>query len=109
MNVRSKNFPSLTKALECLNYNILPGPALANSSRFIQTPSEIFLNCYLTKYLIECCWFVRKHNILKVLNKEDDMNWFRAELDGREGLIPSNYIGNQLTGEHIYIQGCIFS
>ena len=35
----------------------------------------------------------RKHQILKVLNKEDDMNWFRAELDGREGLIPSNYIG----------------
>ena len=22
------------------------------------------------------------------------MNWFRAELDGREGLIPSNYIGS---------------
>lgn len=29
---------------------------------------------------------------LQVLNMEDDMNWFRAELDGREGLIPSNYI-----------------
>ena len=29
---------------------------------------------------------------LKVLNKEDDMNWYRAELDGQEGLIPSNYI-----------------
>ncbi|CAD7088971.1 unnamed protein product [Hermetia illucens] len=23
---------------------------------------------------------------------EDDMNWYRAELDGKEGLIPSNYI-----------------
>lgn len=23
---------------------------------------------------------------------EDDVNWYRAELDGREGLIPSNYI-----------------
>ena len=34
----------------------------------------------------------RKHQILKVLNKEDDMNWYRAELDTREGLIPSNYI-----------------
>ena len=34
----------------------------------------------------------RKHSILKVLNKEDDMNWYRAELDGHEGLIPSNYI-----------------
>ncbi len=27
----------------------------------------------------------RKHQILKVLNKEDDMNWYRAELDGQEG------------------------
>ena len=34
----------------------------------------------------------RKGQILKVLNKEDDMNWYRAELDGQEGLIPSNYI-----------------
>jgi len=34
----------------------------------------------------------RKHSILKVFNKEDDMNWYRAELDGHEGLIPSNYI-----------------
>lgn len=34
----------------------------------------------------------RKHQILKILNKEDDMNWYRAELDGAEGLIPSNYI-----------------
>lgn len=23
---------------------------------------------------------------------EDDMNWYRAELEGKEGLIPSNYI-----------------
>lgn len=28
----------------------------------------------------------------QILNMEDDMNWYRAELDGREGLIPSNYI-----------------
>ncbi len=34
----------------------------------------------------------KKHHVLKVLNKEDDMNWYRAELDGQEGLIPSNYI-----------------
>ena len=27
----------------------------------------------------------RKGQILKVLNKEDDMNWYRAELDGQEG------------------------
>lgn len=30
--------------------------------------------------------------LLQILNMEDDMNWFRAELDSREGLIPSNYI-----------------
>lgn len=28
----------------------------------------------------------------QILNMEDDMNWYRAELDGKEGLIPSNYI-----------------
>lgn len=34
----------------------------------------------------------RKQQVLKILNMEDDMNWYRAELDGKEGLIPSNYI-----------------
>jgi len=34
----------------------------------------------------------RRGEVLKVLNMEDDTNWFRAELDGKEGLIPSNYI-----------------
>lgn len=34
----------------------------------------------------------RKQLVLKILNMEDDMNWYRAELDGKEGLIPSNYI-----------------
>jgi len=34
----------------------------------------------------------RKGQVLKILNMEDDLNWFRAELDSREGLIPSNYI-----------------
>lgn len=29
---------------------------------------------------------------VQVLNMEDDVNWYRAELDGNEGLIPSNYI-----------------
>ena len=29
---------------------------------------------------------------LQILNMEDDMNWYRAELESREGLIPSNYI-----------------
>ncbi|KAG1688011.1 Protein E(sev)2B [Nymphon striatum] len=27
-----------------------------------------------------------------ILNMEDDMNWYRAEVDNKEGLIPSNYI-----------------
>jgi len=31
-------------------------------------------------------------HFLQILNMEDDMNWYRAELDSREGLIPSNYI-----------------
>jgi growth factor receptor-binding protein 2 len=34
----------------------------------------------------------KKHSILKIVNKEDDMNWYRAELDGQKGLVPSNYI-----------------
>ncbi|GFS63011.1 protein enhancer of sevenless 2B [Nephila pilipes] len=34
----------------------------------------------------------RKGQVLKVLNMEDDMNWYRAELEAKEGLIPSNYI-----------------
>jgi hypothetical protein len=36
----------------------------------------------------------RKGQILKVLNKEDDMNWYRAELDGQEGMYLFNI--NQL-------------
>ncbi|XP_067123974.1 growth factor receptor-bound protein 2-like isoform X1 [Centruroides vittatus] len=34
----------------------------------------------------------RKGQVLKILNMEDDTNWYRAELEGKEGLIPSNYI-----------------
>ena len=29
---------------------------------------------------------------IQVLNTESDVHWFKAELDGREGLIPKNYI-----------------
>ncbi|ESO08903.1 hypothetical protein HELRODRAFT_73962 [Helobdella robusta] len=29
---------------------------------------------------------------LKVLSMEEDKNWYKAELDGREGYVPSNYI-----------------
>lgn len=30
--------------------------------------------------------------LFQVINMEDDVNWFRAEFEGKEGLIPSNYI-----------------
>ena len=33
-----------------------------------------------------------KGAVLKVFDIEDDENWYLAELDGREGVIPSNYI-----------------
>ena len=32
---------------------------------------------------------------LKILSMEDDKNWYKAELDGKEGYIPSNYIEMQ--------------
>jgi hypothetical protein len=35
---------------------------------------------------------------------EDDTNWFRAELDGKEGLIPSNYIEMK---KHEYFQNLL--
>eukprot|EP00118_Oscarella_pearsei_P024617 m.306437 g.306437 ORF g.306437 m.306437 type:complete len:214 (+) comp41233_c0_seq1:111-752(+) len=34
----------------------------------------------------------RKGDIIKVLNTEDDKNWFKAEKDGIEGFIPATYI-----------------
>lgn len=30
--------------------------------------------------------------LFQVINIEEDVNWFRAEFEGKEGLIPSNYI-----------------
>ncbi|EDM07571.1 rCG54231 [Rattus norvegicus] len=30
--------------------------------------------------------------ILKVLNEECDQNWYKAELNGKDGFIPKNYI-----------------
>lgn len=40
--------------------------------------------------------------LLQILNMEDDMNWYRAELDSREGLIPSNYI-EMKSHEYVYV------
>jgi len=33
-----------------------------------------------------------KNDVIKVLDMEEDRNWFKAEKDGREGFIPANYI-----------------
>lgn len=32
------------------------------------------------------------HFVVQVLNKDEDPHWYKAELDGNEGFIPSNYI-----------------
>jgi len=34
----------------------------------------------------------QKGSIVKVINNEDDKNWFKAEQDGRSGYIPANYV-----------------
>ncbi|EFP05386.1 hypothetical protein GCK72_018174 [Caenorhabditis remanei] len=34
----------------------------------------------------------KRGNILKVLNKDEDPHWYKAELNGKEGFIPSNFI-----------------
>ncbi|XP_067937973.1 growth factor receptor-bound protein 2-like [Watersipora subatra] len=34
----------------------------------------------------------RKGNIIKVLDVEEDKNWYKAELHGTEGFVPANYI-----------------
>ncbi|PAV81341.1 hypothetical protein WR25_09326 [Diploscapter pachys] len=34
----------------------------------------------------------RRGQILKVLNKDEDPHWYKAEIDGNEGFVPSNYI-----------------
>uniref|UniRef100_A0A7N8WSA6 Growth factor receptor-bound protein 2b n=1 Tax=Mastacembelus armatus TaxID=205130 RepID=A0A7N8WSA6_9TELE len=34
----------------------------------------------------------KRGEILKVLNEECDQNWYKAELNGKDGFIPKNYI-----------------
>lgn len=34
----------------------------------------------------------KRGSILKILNIEDDRHWYKAEQDGRDGLVPKNYI-----------------
>lgn len=51
----------------------------------------IFLNLLILLDL-NLILLLTRNVLLQILNMEDDMNWYRAELDSREGLIPSNYI-----------------
>ena len=50
--------------------------------------TQFYTSNYVYNFIISCLFTI----FFQVLNKEDDMNWYRAELDGQEGLIPSNYI-----------------
>uniref|UniRef100_A0A1I7ZKU7 Growth factor receptor-bound protein 2 n=1 Tax=Steinernema glaseri TaxID=37863 RepID=A0A1I7ZKU7_9BILA len=34
----------------------------------------------------------KKGQVLKILNKDEDPHWYKAEIDGQEGFVPSNYI-----------------
>ncbi|GMR59136.1 hypothetical protein PMAYCL1PPCAC_29331 [Pristionchus mayeri] len=34
----------------------------------------------------------RRGQLLKVLDMEEDEHWFRADLDGKEGFVPKNYL-----------------
>uniref|UniRef100_A0A8D0L6D9 Growth factor receptor bound protein 2 n=1 Tax=Sphenodon punctatus TaxID=8508 RepID=A0A8D0L6D9_SPHPU len=34
----------------------------------------------------------KRGDVLKVLNEECDQNWYKAELNGKDGFIPKNYI-----------------
>lgn len=47
-----------------------------------QTPAISLL--YLTNFL--------RLIVLQVLNEECDQNWYKAELNGKDGFIPKNYI-----------------
>ncbi|KAL3116675.1 hypothetical protein niasHT_000753 [Heterodera trifolii] len=46
----------------------------------------------------------KRGQILKVLNKDEDPHWYKAEINGVEGLIPSNYIRMM---EHSWYLGSI--
>ena len=42
-------------------------------------------------------------NILKIISFQEDRNWFKAELDGRIGFVPKNYI--QMKDNYWYMGG----
>ena len=48
---------------------------------------------------------VHVHVYVQVLNTEEDKHWYKAEQDGKDGLIPKNYI--QMKGhEYVYHTMC---
>ena len=58
----------------------------------VDLPKKIRILSKITFWFQYFCLILLNSTQFQVLNKEDDMNWYRAELDGQEGLIPSNYI-----------------
>ena len=46
----------------------------------------------------------KKGDIVKVINIDEDKNWFKAELEGKTGYIPANYVQMQ---EHGWFHGRI--
>lgn len=46
----------------------------------------------------------KKGSVLKVLNTEEDKHWYKAEQDGKDGLIPKNYIQMK---DHVWYHGRI--
>lgn len=55
-------------------------------------PSACTMKAKFLGHLLIALYIIPECNAFQILNMEDDMNWYRAELDGKEGLIPSNYI-----------------
>lgn len=47
----------------------------------------------------------RKGEIIKVVDKKKDQNWFKAELNGKTGLVPKNYIS--VKESHDWYVGCV--
>lgn len=47
----------------------------------------------------------RKGEVIKVVDKKKDQNWFKAELSGKTGLVPKNYIF--VKQPHDWYVGCV--
>lgn len=54
-----------------------------HSERKRDLDSQLLLACYVTNLMLF---------LFKVLNEEYDQNWYKAELKGKDGFIPKNYI-----------------